>query len=210
MDILETLKTRRSINFFEPGKTIPRETLDEILETANLSPSSYNLQPWEVIVVTDPERKKALRALAYNQPKVTESAAMLIMIANPGAVEDILDRVLDRNVELGYLKAEDREKTAAGPRKLYGDRESLTRKLFAVKNTAFFAMSVMTAARAYGLETHPMDGIDTEGIKKEFGIPGDRLVPLLIAIGYPKEGLKLLPRALRRPLAEFVKRDNYR
>ena len=209
MDILTALRERRSISFFDPQRQIPGDTMTELLETANLSPSSYNLQPWEVVVVTDPEQKKILREHAYNQPKAEEASAVFIIVANPGAVEENIDAVLKRQVELGYITADDVEKSRKPPFKLYGDKESITRKIFAVKNASFFAMSVMTAARGLGLESHPMDGFIEEDVKKAFNIPEDRIIPLLIALGYPKPDLKLLPRAFRRKIADFVHDNSY-
>ncbi len=209
MDVIHALKERRSINFFDPAKTIPEDTVNELLAVANLTPSSYNLQPWEVIVVKSPERKQALRKCAFNQPKVEDASIVLIIIANPGAVEENIDRVVAVMIEKGYLKPEAAENAKKGPFRLYDQKDTLKRKMFAVKNTAFFGMSVMAAARGLGLETHPMDGFDEAAVKKEFGIPEDRIIPLLLAVGYPVKDLKLLPRAYRRELKDFVYTDRY-
>lgn len=209
MDVITALKGRRSIALFDSSRVIPDETIEKLIDIANLTPSSYNLQPWEVVVVTDPEKKQALRKCAYNQEKIEEASAVMIVIANPGAVEENIDAVLQRQVELGYIKAEDVEKSRKPPFKLYGDRDSLARKLFAVKNTSFFAMSIMTAARGFGLETHPMDGFEETKVKEEFNIPHDRIIPLFIAVGYPQPGFKLLPRAYRRKRTDFVTYNSF-
>jgi nitroreductase len=102
------------------------------------------------------------------------------------------------------MKPEMRETSKGMAQNLYGPMDSMTRKFFAVKNTALFAMNLMIVAKGLGLETHPMDGFDEESIKKEFGIPEDKIIPMLIAVGNLKEGIKLLPRAFRRPIDEFV------
>lgn len=204
METLQAIKERRSINFFQPDRNIPDSTLRELLEVSNLSPSSFNLQPWKVMVVKDPEKKKALRRCAFNQPKVEEASAVLILIADPKGVEENLERVLDNWQQLGYLKPEVRDSSREMAKNLYGTEESLKRKIFAVKNTALFAMNLMITARGLGLETHPMDGFDEEAIKREFGIPADKIIPMLIAVGYLKEGVNLLPRAFRRPIDEFT------
>jgi putative NAD(P)H nitroreductase len=211
MDLIQSIKERRSINFFEPGREIPEERIRELLALANLSPSSFNLQPWRVIVVKDPERKKALRACAMNQPKVEEASFVLIMMADPEGVELNTEPMLQRSLELGYIGSEDQKPGMRGLiGKLYGEKDSLTRKVFAVKNTALFAMNLMNAARGLGLETHPMDGFDQECVKKEFSIPEDKIIPMLIAVGYLKEGVKLLPRAFRREIDEFTGFDTYK
>lgn len=204
METIQAIRERRSINFFQPGREIPKDTLLELLNIANLSPSSFNLQPWKVMVVKDPERKKTLRKCAFNQPKVEEASVVLILIADPKGVEENLERVLDSWQQLGYIKPEARDPSREMAKNLYGTEESLKRKIFAVKNTALFAMNLMIAAKGLGLETHPMDGFDEESIKKEFAIPPDKIIPMLIAVGYLKEGVKLLPRAFRRPIDEFT------
>jgi nitroreductase len=160
MDVLQAIEERRSINFFETGKELPDEKIRELLDIANLSPSSFNLQPWKVVVVKDPGQKKALRTCAFDQPKAEEASAVLIMIADPRGVEENIGRVLDSWQELGYIKPEDRETYAGMTGSLYGTEDSLTRKFFAVKNTALYAMNIMLVAKGLGLETHPMDGFD--------------------------------------------------
>jgi len=95
METIETIKQRRSINFFQPGQKISDEKLRDLLEIANLAPSSFNLQPWKVIVVRDPEKKKVLRKCALDQPKVEEASAVVMMIADPKGVEENIERVLD-------------------------------------------------------------------------------------------------------------------
>ena len=205
MDVIEAVKGRRAINFFDPARALPDEKLRELLELANLTPSSLNLQPWKVVAVRTLERKQALRKCAMGQPKVEEASAVLIMVADPGAMEENLDGVLANWVELGYMNAKTAEGYRSSAGTLYGDRTSMQRKLFAVKNTAFFAMSVMLAARGLGLETHPMDGFNEDAVKKEFSIGADKVIPVLIAVGWLKPGAKLLPRAWRRRLDDFVK-----
>lgn len=209
MDVVQAIKERRSINFFETGREIPDGTLKELLEVANLAPSSFNLQPWKVVVVKGPERKKVLRECAFNQPKVEEASVVLILVADPLAMEENIERMLDSWQELGYMKPEMRETYKGMANNLYGTTDSLKRRFFAVKNTSLFAMNLMIAAKGLGLETHPMDGFDEDCIKKEFNIPEDKVIPMLIAVGYLKTGVTLLPRAFRREIEEFVKYERY-
>lgn len=205
MDTIQALQERRSINYFQPGETIPQETIVQILELANLAPSSNNLQPWEVIAVTDAEKKKILRKCAFGQAKVEEAAVVFIIIAHPGAAEENIDEVLDSFEKLGYRDPKDREANKKGALTFIGEKDSLRRKIFAVKNASLFAMSVMVAAKGFGFESHPMDGFLEDEVKKNFNIPDDRIVPMLVAVGSLKKDTKLLPRAWRRPLDRFVR-----
>jgi len=211
MELIQSIQERRSINFFEPGVEIADDTIRELLSLANLAPSSFNLQPWRVVVVKDKERKKALRKCAFDQPKVEEASVVLIIIADPDAVELHGERVLENWAELGYLAGEEQKEVPRSMMKqLYGDKTSLTRKIFAAKNAALFAMNLMNAARGLGLETHPMDGFDEAAVKKAFGIPEDKIIPMLVAVGHLKKGVTLLPRAFRRDVEEFTGFDSYK
>ncbi len=209
MDVLQAIKERRSINYFEPGKEISDGKIKELLETANLAPSSFNLQPWKVIVVREPKRKEVLKKCAFDQPKVEEASAVLIIIADPKGVEENRERMFDSWQKLGYMKPEMRDMYKGMTDNLYGTPDSLNRKFFAVKNAALFAMNLMIAAKGLGLETHPMDGFDSECVKKEFNIPADKIIPMLIAVGNLKSGITLLPRAFRRDIGEFVSFEAY-
>lgn len=209
MEVIEAIKARRSINFFDSTKSIPEDKLKELINIANLAPSSFNLQPWKVIAVTDSEKKKILRKCAFDQPKAEEASAVLIIVADPSAVEENMESVLESWQNLGYIKQEMKEVYKGMALKLYGERESLKRKLFAVKNASLFAMTLMIAAKGMGLDTHPMDGFDEDCIKKEFKIPEDKVIPMLIAVGYLREGINLLPRAWRRDMKEFLKFNSF-
>jgi len=209
MDVLQAIKERRSINFFEPGRELSDEKIKELLELAKLAPSSMNLQPWRIVVVKDGERKKTLRKCAYDQPKVEEASAVLIMVADPGSLEGSIGTVLKSWVDLGYMKPEMIETYRGMAGGLYGTDDSLKRKLFAVKNTSILAMNIMIAAKGLGLETHPMDGFDEDCIKKEFNIPPDKIIPMLITVGFLRSGITLLPRAYRKSFEDFVTFNTY-
>jgi hypothetical protein len=43
-------------------------------------------------------------------------------------------------------------------------------------------MTVMIVARAYGLETHPMEGFDEERLKEFLGVDKEKVIPVMLAI----------------------------
>ena len=62
-DILEVIKTRKSIRRYKPDP-IPDEMLDKILEAARWAPTGENYQPWRFIVIKNPETKNKIGNLA--------------------------------------------------------------------------------------------------------------------------------------------------
>ncbi len=204
MDILSAVLERRSINFFEQNAEIPDDKIKEIISIANTAPSSFNMQPWEVIVVKSKEKKKILRECAMNQSKVEDASCVLIIIADPLSLEKNMELIFDKQIEYGYMKPEMKETYKKVALKLYGAKDSLERVIFAVKNTALFAMNLMIVARGFGFETHPMDGFDSECIKDRFSIYNTKIIPMIIALGYKQKGAGLLKRPYRRPVDSFV------
>ena len=54
MDAIEAILNRKSIRYFKPY-TIPEEDVKLLLECTRFAPSGGNRQPWEFLVVDDPE-----------------------------------------------------------------------------------------------------------------------------------------------------------
>jgi len=202
----DILRNRRAINFFDQDRDVPDELLREIIEDATHAPSSFNLQPWNIIVLRELEDKMRLRKLAMNQPKVSESPVTLIILADTKAWhEDNLsfNTVMNQKIDAEELQADKKDWFRGVCARLYGKTRDFE-MAFAIKNTAFFAMSIMYAATSRGLQTHPMDGFNHDKVKEEFKIPDHYWVPLLMSIGYHAEKAEILPVKSRKSYDDLV------
>jgi len=206
MEFRKLMATRRSVNFFDPNKPVSDDELRKIVELATLSPSSYNLQPWNLVLVRSPEDKARLRNRAMNQPKITEAPVVLIVLADKDGYKEghpTVEQVWASWVKNDYMKPEQKKGFVETTQKLYGGGE-LRSLAFAVKNAAFLGLALMLAAKELGIDTHPMDGFDHDGVVEEFAIPKNFFVPMLIAVGHFDETKTLLPRNWRKPYEEIV------
>ncbi|MBU0994059.1 MAG: nitroreductase family protein [Proteobacteria bacterium] len=208
MNFNDVLNSRRSVNFFDPDKRVSNELLKSVLDMAAKTPSSFNLQPWSVIVVDQESEKETLKKLAWNQPKVTEAPLTLIVLADRHGWKEghpFVEKNFQEMIRAGSMQESQREWFKGAREGLYGATPE--RQLaFAAKNAGFFAMTLMLAAKSKGLDTHPMDGFDLEGVKKAFHIPDNYWVPLLIAVGYFKQGETLMPAKWRKTADELIVR----
>jgi nitroreductase len=82
MEAMETIKNRRSVRKYK-AKVIPPELLLQVLEAARLAPSGANRQPFQLIVVTDPAKKKGLVPLCKNQHFVEEASVFIAGVDDP-------------------------------------------------------------------------------------------------------------------------------
>ena len=60
MSLLDALKWRYATKKMS-GEAVPQDKVDQIIEGARLAPTSSGLQPFRVIVVTDPELKEKIK-----------------------------------------------------------------------------------------------------------------------------------------------------
>jgi nitroreductase len=81
MDLIEGLKSRRSIRRFKP-ELIPDDILWNILRLANAAPSAGNIQAREFIVIRDGEVKEKLAIAAFNQKFVREAPVIIVVCGN--------------------------------------------------------------------------------------------------------------------------------
>jgi len=206
MNFREIATHRRAINFFDPDTEVSDELVREMIELASMTPSSFNLQPWNLIVLRENGEKEKLKELAWNQPKVVEAPVVLIVLADKHGWQEghqTVEKNWSQMLESGAMKPEQRDWFLGAAKSLY-DWSPEANLAFAAKNTGFFAMSLMYAAASLGLETHPMDGFDHEGVRQTFHIPDNFWVPLLLAVGYKKPGLELFPSKWRKSYEEIV------
>ena len=207
MEFKNLITNRRAVNFFDPEKTVSEKQIREIIELASKAPSSFNLQPWNLLVLSEREEKFRLQKQAWDQPKVSQAPVVFIVLADRDGWKEehpIVEKNFQEMIKAGSMKDGQRQWFADARRTLYGS-SSEAMQAFACKNTGFFAMSLMLAAKSLGLDTHPMDGFDHEGVRKEFNIPDNFWIPLLLAVGYFDKIKELAPPKWRKTVDEIVK-----
>lgn len=206
MEFAETISTRRAVNFFDPEKPVSEELIRKIIGLAALAPSSFNLQPWNLIRVEKKEDKQKLMELAWNQPKIMDAPLTFIVLGDRNGHKSghpVLEKNFREMVRSGAMTEDRYDWFIRATKSLYGESHE-KEQAFACKNAGFFAMSLMLAAKSLGVDTHPMDGFDHEGVKKAFSIPEEYWIPVLIAVGYFDTTKTLAESKWRKSCEEIV------
>ncbi len=76
----QLLNERHSCKMFDSHYEFSSEELEEIVEIARLSPSSYNTQPWRFVMVTNKDVKKQIAAHSYFNEEMIKSASALMVV----------------------------------------------------------------------------------------------------------------------------------
>jgi nitroreductase len=102
----EKLNWRYASKKMDPSKTVPDDKIERILEAVRLAPTSSGLQPFEVIVVTNPEIRAKLQDAGFGQSQITESTAVLVFAAWDNYTEARIDSVLELTEAVRGMKSD--------------------------------------------------------------------------------------------------------
>lgn len=177
----QVMEARHSVRKYDSSEEIPRGKLNEILRLAATAPSSWNLQHWRFLVVTDPAQKERLLPIAYGQQQVVDAYATIVILGDLEADKSAL-RVYNDSLEKGYINEQVRDTLVAQIEQAYQNNPQLARDE-AIRNASLAAMQLMLAAKAKGYDTCPMGGFDREALIEAFRIPSRYLPVMIITMG---------------------------
>jgi nitroreductase len=181
MDTDENIETRRTVHGYT-DEELTRDEIRDIFETVRWSPSSYNLQPWEFVVVDDEEGQEALREDAYGQEHVTDAAAVVVVFGNldRGAHAE---RVFRDQAEKGYTP----EGRADDLIERFEDEPPEGNEEWVVQSSMIAATTLMYAAWNRGIASCPMGGWDGDALCETLDVLDTWHPVLMMTLGYPDE-----------------------
>lgn len=201
MEFSQLAQARRSVRVYAPDATITDAELETIFAEVILSPSSFNMQHWQFVVVRDAERKQALRKLSYGQAQVEQCAAVVLVCGR-------LDAHLDAERIYAGDGAAARDKYVPMIKGVYQDQPQLQREE-AIRSGALAAMSLMYAARNRGWDSGPMIGFDAAKIAAFLELSATSVPVMMVTLGRA-DSAGLPPRGYRRPVSEVVRLETMR
>jgi nitroreductase len=68
MDAIEAIKTRRCIRAYTE-QSVAREVIEDVIDCGRLAATARNEQPWEFVVLTDPNQLRSIAKKAEYGPQ---------------------------------------------------------------------------------------------------------------------------------------------
>lgn len=195
MNTIEAIHHRRSIKQYDPNHVMPQEDVNTLLEAASLAPTSFNIQHWRFVHVTDMNIRQQLRSAAWDQTQVTDASTLLVVTANTQSWQETPERYWE-NVDQTT-----QETLVNMLQDFYRGREWLQRDE-AIRSGAMAAQNIMLCAEALGYQTSPMIGFDIDKVGEIINLPESHVIVMMIAIG--KGTTQAYPRGGQLPLSEIV------
>lgn len=171
--LLERLQWRYATKQFDPARRIPDEVWSALEKALVLSPSSYGLQPWSFVVVTDPAIKQALLPVSWGQKQVTDCSHHVVFLAKQDIAEADLDRLIQRTVDVrgGAPESLKAYRDFMVKDLIQGPRSRVIRE-WAARQVYIALGQFMVSAAVIGIDTCPMEGIDTARYDEVLGLAG--------------------------------------
>jgi len=206
--ILEQLNWRYAVKKFDSSKRVSDEDWNVLEQSLILAPSSYGLQPYKFIVVTDENLKRELTPAAYGQTQIADCSHLVVItykkVLTDADVEHFVDRIVEvRNVPGESLK--EYEDTMKG-----STRKAVDENYIETWNSrqAYIALGfLLEAAALLGIDATPMEGFNAAQVNEILGLT-DYSAVVLCAVGYrdaENDWLVNLPK-VRFPVEELIQR----
>jgi len=205
LELVRAVKERYSVRAFKPDP-VPLELIRKIMEQALRAPSWANTQPWEFAVVTG-EKLKAIQEACVKRGGEGMRDSQSEVARPPDFPEPYISRIKKMQTKenrgrTSEMTGEDFEARFADNARHYGapvciyllaDRNFLYQEkgvnVWAMYDFGSVVQNIMLLAADAGLGTiaQAMAVVYPDIIRKELGIPEDRLIALGIALGYPDD-----------------------
>ena len=195
MSVFHIIEKRRSIKQFDANHKMTEEEFNKLIQAAILAPTSFNIQHWRFLRISDPKQRQKIQAAAWNQEQITAASELVIIVADtqawskspkrywknaPNDVQEVLVPMLEN---------------------FYQNRAWLQRDE-AIRSGAMAAQNLMLAAEEMGYNTSPMIGIEFDKISEIIHLPKDYVIVMLLAIGKGTQTPK--PRGGQLAMEELV------
>ena len=172
-----------------------------------LAPTSSGLQPYEVLVVTNPEIRARIQPVAWNQAQVTEGSHLLVFAAWDNYTAERINTMFDYTNEVRSFRSEGYENYRQMLLGMYPQREPEQNFQHAARQAYIGLGAAVIAAAAEAVDCTPMEGFDDAAVDEILGLRARGLRSVvLLPLGYRQaEGDWLVNlQKVRWPREKFI------
>lgn len=185
-EFLKAMDFRHACKVFDTKKKINDEDMRFILECARKSPSSFGMEAWKFLVITNEALKEKLQPFCWNQVQVTTCSHLVVVLAGIDSVkpESNIPRKRFQRREMPQEKldfyldlyASHLSETLSSDINIYA---------WTSKQTYIAAANMMNAAAFIGIDSCPIEGFEKGPIQEILGVDANKYqLALVLPFGY--------------------------
>lgn len=184
-NILEHRTWRYATKKFDTTKKVSDEDLETLLEATRLSASSYGLQPYHVIVVSDQKVKEQLKPASWNQSQITDASHIIVFANATEFGEELVDDYLTNVSETRNIPEEGLKGYSDFMKSKLIDLPTETKSNWTARQAYIAFGNLMQAAAELKIDTCPMEGFESDKYNEILGLEDKNLnAAVVLAVGY--------------------------
>lgn len=185
MSLIDSLEWRYATKKFDSTREVPAAELEILKKAVQLSPTSYGLQLFKVLVVENKEVREKLLPASWNQSQITDASHVFVFCN----YTDVQDGDIDEYIK---LKA-DTQGIPEEALKGYGDfmKNSVVgmpqdvKAAWTQKQTYIAMSNLLSAAGELHVDACPMEGFDAAQYNEILGLNERGLsAAVVVPVGY--------------------------
>lgn len=183
--IVHQLNWRYATKRFDASRNIPEADWKTLESALVLSPSSFGLQPWKFVVVTDPDVRQRLRPASWDQAQITEASHLVVFAARKNLGAPDIDRYVDRIAHVRKVPPESLEGFKGMMQNAVTSRSPEAVDQWSARQAYIALGTFLTTAAMLGIDACPMEGFEPARYDQILGL--DKLgytAVVLAAAGY--------------------------
>ena len=206
MELIDALHWRYATKRMN-GEKVAQELADKVISAAHLAPTASGLQPFEIISVTNPELKKEIQKVAFNQPQIVEGSHVLVFAAWDRYTDERIDAIFDHMNKERQLPMDGTDEYKQGLKdSLFAMKPEEQANHAAKQAYIGFGMAIAAAAMLK-VDASPMEGFINKDLDQLLGLDKKGLrSTTLLTLGYrdaPNDWLVNLKK-VRQPIDNFL------
>lgn len=178
--LLQQLNWRYATKKFDAARKIADAEWSALEQALVLTPSSYGLQPWKALVVTDPATREKLAAASWGQRQITDASHLVVFVIRQNLSAGDVDRYLRRVAEVRAAPLE----SLGGFRDLLLNainRPAADLDAWATRQAYIALGNFVTSAALLGIDTTPMEGFEPAKYDAILGLNRDGYATVVVA-----------------------------
>ena len=184
MSLIQDLKWRYATKNMN-GETISDEKLQAILTSINLTATSFGLQPFKVIVVSNEEIKIKLQAAAYGQTQVGSSSAVLVFAVPLKITTADIEGFINLVATTRSMPVEALDTYKGMILSTIGHLPAEQQQIWSAKQAYIALGTALAAAAEQKVDACPMEGFDAAQFDEILGLTEKGLKSVVIMpVGY--------------------------
>lgn len=183
--LIESLNWRYATKKFDPSRKVTSEDLKTLKEAIRLSASSYGLQPYEVLVIEDPEIRKQLKEASWGQTQITDASHLIVFANKTNVTAKDTEAYMNNISKTRNIPVENLSGFSDMINNTVISLPQEAKHTWTAKQTYIALGSLLAAAAELRIDACPMEGFDPEGYNRILGLDEKGLNASVIAtIGY--------------------------